>query len=93
MKSFNGFMKENRKVRENTFYIASDELLDENGEAYKWEIRPLTSKQLEKLREKCTKEVQIKGKPGQYREKLDSELYAKKLACESIVFPDLHNSG
>ena len=49
------FMKKNKKVRENTFYAATSSLVDENGEPLKWEIKPLTTEEVERIRLECTK--------------------------------------
>lgn len=85
------FMKKNKKVRENTFYAATSSLVDENGEPLKWEIKPLTTEEVERIRSECTKEVPVPGKRGQFRTKVDSNLYNDKLMVAAIVFPDLYN--
>lgn len=85
------FMKKNKKVRENTFYAATSSLVDENGEPLKWEIKPLTTEEVERIRLECTKEVPVPGKRGQFRTKVDSNMYNDKLMVAAIVFPDLYN--
>lgn len=85
------FMKKNKKVRENTFYAATSSLVDENGEPLKWEIKPLTTEEVERIRLECTKEVPVPGKRGQFRTKVDSSLYNDKLMVAAVVFPDLYN--
>ena len=85
------FMKKNKKVRENTFYAATSSLVDENGEPLKWEIKPLTTEEVERIRTECMKEVPVPGKRGQFRTKVDSNLYNDKLMVAAVVFPDLYN--
>lgn len=85
------FMKKNKKVRENTFYAATSSLMDENGEPLKWEIKPLTTEEVERIRLECTKEVPVPGKRGQFRTKVDSNMYNDKLMVAAVVFPDLYN--
>ena len=43
---------------------ATKSLVDENGEPLLWEIRPIKTKEDEKLRNECTREVPIPGKPN-----------------------------
>ncbi len=37
---------------------------DENGKPLEWEFRHITSKENEKLRDKCMIDVQVTGKPN-----------------------------
>ena len=85
------FLKKNKKVRTNTFYAATKSLVDENGEPLKWEIKALTTTETEDIRSECTTEVQVPGKPGMFRPKVDSKLYVAKLIAASVVVPDLYN--
>lgn len=85
------FLKKNKKVRVNAFYAATKSLCDVDGESLKWEIKPLTTTETEDIRSECTTEVQVPGKPGMYRPKVDSKLYMAKLVASSVVFPDLYN--
>lgn len=85
------FMKKNKKVRSNTFYPATESLLDENGKPLMWEIKPLTTDESERIKSECTKEVPVPGKRGQYRSKIDVNMYNEKLMVAAIVFPDLYN--
>lgn len=85
------FLKKNKKVRENTKYAATKSLCDENGKPLEWEIKALTTTETENIRSECTTEIQIPGKPGMYRPKIDSKLYIAKLIASSVVFPDLYN--
>ena len=85
------FLKKNKKVRTNAFYAATKSLCDANGEPLKWEIKALTTTETEDIRAAVTTEVQIPGKPGMYRQKVDSKEFVAKLIASSVVFPDLYN--
>lgn len=85
------FLKKNKKVRANAFYAATKSLCDENGEPLKWEIRAVTTSESDDIRADCTIEVQVTGKPGMYRPKIDNELFVARLCAASVVFPDLYN--
>lgn len=87
----NMFLKQNKKVRENTEYAATKSLCDENGEPLKWTIKPLSTRENEKIREDCTLDIPITGKPGMYRQKLDTAKYMSKLICTSVVEPNLYS--
>lgn len=83
------FLKGNKKEKANTTYKATKSLCDEQGNALDWEIKPLSTRDNDRIRESCTKEIPITGKPGMYREKLDTSKYIAKMICASVVFPDL----
>ena len=85
------FLKKNKKVKTNAFYPATKSLCDANGEPLKWEIKALTTTETEDIRMSVTTEVQVPGKPGLYRQKIDSKDYVAKLMVASVVFPDLYN--
>lgn len=87
----NMFLKQNKKVRENTEYAATKSLCDENGEPLKWTIKPLSTRDNENIRETCTIDIPITGKPGMYRQKLDTSKYMSKLICASVVEPNLYD--
>ena len=91
MSNLSLFLKKNKKVRENAHYAATQSLCDENGKALDWEIKALTTTESENIRMECTTEVQIPGKVGMYRPKVDSNLYVAKLIAACVVFPDLYN--
>jgi len=86
------FFKKNKVVKENTFFAATKSLLDEIGKPLMWEIRPLTTKEDEKIRDSSTMEIQIPGKPGVYRNKVNTSAYIAKLIVASVVDPDLYNA-
>lgn len=92
MSKFSRFMKANKITKKNERYAPTTSLQDENGKPLEWEFRPLTSKENEAIREACTKEVQVTGKPNLYRPKLNTAQYMQKMIAASTVFPDLYDS-
>lgn len=88
---FSKFMKNNKIQRENTTYAPTKSLLDEHGEPISFTIKPLTTKEDNDIREVCTVEVPITGKPNMYRPRLNTSKYFAKMLCACIVEPDLHN--
>lgn len=92
MNTFSSFMKKNKIKKENVKYAATKSLTDEKGNPLEWEIKAVTTKEAEKIREACTTEVPVKGKSVRFRPKFDSVLYTTKLNVAAIVYPDLYNA-
>ena len=92
MSNFSRFMKSNKIQKENTTYAATKSLVDEEGKPLLWTIKPLSSKDNEEIREACTIDVPITGRPGMFRPKFNSSKYLAKMICASVVEPDLYNS-
>lgn len=92
MSNFSKFMKANKIEKKNVMHPVTKSLVDEKGNPLEWEIRPLTTKVNESIRESCTIEVPVKGKPNQFRPKVDMNKYQAKLICAAIVSPDLNNA-
>lgn len=91
MSKFSKFMKANKIQKQNAMHPVTKSLTDENGEPLLWEIKPLTTKENEFIRESCTIEVPVKGKPNQYRPKVDMNKYQTKMICAAVVSPDLND--
>lgn len=91
MSNLSRFLKENKITKENTKYAPTKSLVDENGEPLEWEIKTITTKENDAIRDDCMIEVQIPGKPGMYRQKLNTSKYIAKMICACVVFPDLYN--
>lgn len=91
MSKFSRFMKANKVVRENGTYAPTGTLLDENGEPLRWEFRQITSRENEMLRDSCTIEVQVKGKPNLFRPKVKTADYLAGMIVASTVYPDLYD--
>ena len=92
MSKFSRFMKANKVVRKNQKYAPTKSLSDENGKPLEWEFKHISSKENEELRESCTIDVQVTGKPGMYRPKLNTSLYLSKMITASTVYPDLYDA-
>lgn len=91
MSDFTRFMKKNKTARSNAFYAATKSLADENGKPLIWELRPISSKENEELRDECVDSEPAAGKQGQYRPVFRTSKYIAKLICASVVTPDLNN--
>lgn len=89
MSKFAKFMKANKAVKENGFYPATKTLCDEKGSPLNWEFKHITSKENEEIRESCTVDIPVTGKPNMYRPKLKSSRYIQKMIAASVVVPDL----
>lgn len=92
MSKFASFMKANKVAKKNEKYAPTVSLVDANGKPLEWEFRPITSKENEVLRESCTMEVQVTGKPNLYRPKLKTSEYIAKMIVAATVFPDLYDT-
>ena len=57
-----------------------------------WTIKPLTTTESEKIREECTIEVPIPGKPNMFRQKIQTGKYLVKLMTSSVVEPNLYSA-
>lgn len=93
MSKFSLFMKQNKAVRANGKYAPTKSLTNEDGKPLEWEFRHISSRENEDLRESCTMEVQVKGKPNLFRPKLDAAKYLVKMIVASAVYPDLYDKG
>lgn len=92
MSKFNQFMKANKVEKKNETYAPTDSLMDNEGDALKWEFRHIGSKENETLRDSCTVEVQVTGKPNLFRPKLNTSQYLSKMIVASTVSPDLYDA-
>ena len=92
MSKFAKFMKANKAVKENGFYPATKSLCDEKGNPLEWEFEHISSKENEEIREGCTIDIPVTGKPNMYRPKLKSSLYIQRMIAASVVVPDLFDS-
>lgn len=92
MSQFTLFMKQNKIQKTNVKYPAVKSLKDENGDTLQWELKHLTSRENDLIRDECTSEIPIAGKPNMYRPKLNASLYLRKLIAASVVYPDLYDA-
>ncbi|MCI8749298.1 MAG: hypothetical protein HFH67_15810 [Lachnospiraceae bacterium] len=93
MSALNRFLKENKVTKKNEKYAPTKSLLFDDGTPLMWEFKHITSKQDEDIREECTAEVQVKGKPNLFRPKLSTSKYLARLVVESTVIPDLYDAS
>lgn len=91
MSNFSRFMKSNKIEKTNGFYAPTKSLCDEDGKPLEWEFRHITSKENEGLRDDCTIEVPVTGKPNMFRPKVQSGKYIQKMIAASVVMPDLYD--
>ena len=91
MSKFIKFMKSNKIEKKNGFYAPTRSLCDENGKPLEWEFRHITSKENDGLRDDCTIEVPVTGKPNMFRPKVQSSKYMQKMVAASVVVPDLYD--
>ncbi len=89
--SFAKFMKQNQVQKTNTKFKATKSLVDEKGQPLEWEIKPLSTKENDKIRDSVTSEVRVNGNKNMYRQKFDTTAYVAKMICASVVVPDLNN--
>ena len=82
-------MRQNKKPKENAFYAATSSLCDETGSPLQWELRHITSKENEELRDSCMAE-KTEGKNRVQR--LKTAEYIAKVIAASVVKPDLYNA-
>lgn len=92
MSNLSLFLKNNKKIKENTIYPATKSLMDDKGNPLGWIIKPLSTKENEDIRESCTMEVQVKGKPNMFRPKINTNLYIAKMIAASVVEPNLYSA-
>ena len=93
MSDLTRFLKKNKKIKENTTFPVTRSLADEKGKPLLWTIRPVSTSENDALRDECMIDVQIPGKPGMYRPKLQSSKYIAKLLATSVVEPNLHDKN
>lgn len=92
MSKFSKFMKANKVKKANEMYPVTESLRDENGKPLLWEFRHISSEENEAMRDECTVEVPVTGKPNVYRPKLKTSLYIRKMIVASVVMPDLYDA-
>ena len=92
MSKFSKFMKANKAEKKNEMYAVTKSLCDENGKPLEWEFRHITSKENESLRDDCTIDIPITGKPNMFRPKVQSGKYIQKMITASVVMPDLYDA-
>lgn len=92
MSNLSLFLKGNKKTKEVVPYEPTKSLCDENGDALEFKWKAISVKQDEAIRDECTKEVQVTGKPNMFRPKFNTNKYIAKMIAASCVEPDLYNA-
>lgn len=92
MSKFSKFMKANKVTKKNELHVVTQSLCDENGKPLEWEFRHITSKENEEIRDKCTYDVQVTGKPNVYRPKMNTKEYIAQMIAASVTVPDLYDA-
>lgn len=92
MSNLSLFLKGNKKQKEVVPYAPTKSLCDEEGNPLEFKWKAISVKEDDALKDACTKEVQVTGKPGVFRPKFDSNKYAAKMIAASCVEPDLYNA-
>ncbi len=91
MSKFSRFMRVNKITKPNEKYAPTGTLQDENGNPLEWEFKQISSRENEELRDSCTIEVPVTGKPNLYRPKVKTAEYLAKMIVASTVYPDLYD--
>ena len=92
MSKFNKFMKQNKIQKDNTVFAATKSLLDEDGAPLLWDVKPLTTRENESIRDSSMIEVPVVGKSNMYRPKLNTSKYLAKMMVASVVEPNLFDA-
>lgn len=88
---FRKFMKKNKKEKSNEKVVVTKSITDEKGRPVEWELKPLTSKEVNLARKRCTYDV--KDRRGAVIEsKVDTEKLTVEMLTMAIVVPDLRDS-
>jgi len=87
------FLKSNKKEKGTMTFAATKSLCDAEGEPLLWTIRAVSTTENQRIKESCTFEVPVTGKPGLFRPKTDIQAYLVKLACAATVEPNLYDKS
>lgn len=61
IESMSAFLRQNAKQITEVEYAASKRFLDKDGDPVLWRLRPLTNLEIEKIMDRNTKNIQVKG--------------------------------
>ncbi|MCL2083511.1 MAG: phage portal protein [Oscillospiraceae bacterium] len=90
--NMNAFMANNAQPMENQRIAVSPRFTDDNGQAIKWEICAISSKEDALLRKDAVKVIAQPGKRGSFSKELDLERYIAMLASRCTVYPNLNDA-
>lgn len=57
--NLSAFLKKNKKYKDDVAYKVTASLCDENGTPLDWKIKAVSTEEYERIREKCTTELQV----------------------------------
>lgn len=80
------FLKQNKKETGNIKFVASQKFVDDNGKPLEWTLRPMTSKDAERIRKAC----QSYGKGGKVN--VDTARFNRMVAANCTVEPNLKDA-
>lgn len=86
MSGLKAFLKQNKKKTENVKVVASRDFTGEDGKPLEWEIRPLKTKEADKIRSITTSI----GKDGKVTP--DTAAFNRIVAARCTVFPNLNDT-
>lgn len=86
------FLKENKKPLATQTYAPTKSITDEKGNPVEWTFKAISENVLEELREQCTRNVPVTGKPGQYIPKINTNKLTRMMIARCVVDPDLQNA-
>lgn len=86
------FLKENKKPVSVKKYAATKSITDESGKPLEWTFKAISENVLEELRDECTRNVPVTGKPGQYIPKVNTNKLTRMMIARCVVEPDLQNA-
>lgn len=89
MNSFKAFLKKNKKEKPVIKYVASNDFVDENGNPIEWELKAISSKQVDILRDTYSITKREKGKA---KTDFDSKGFNSALIVETVIYPDLFDA-
>lgn len=92
MSELKAFFAENVEKVEVTEYVVSERFKDAEGKPIAWKLKALSAGEEEAIRTDATRREQVPGKPGQYRERMDTNAYVRKIAVRTVVFPNLNDA-
>lgn len=79
------FFKENAKEIKTEKVVVSDRFTDEDGKPLEWEIRTLSAREEETIRDNCT----MKGKKG--GDSLNDAKYTRVIITKAVKYPNLND--
>lgn len=88
IETMNAFLRQNAKQKTEVEYAASTRFTNTNGDPVLWRLRPLTNKELEKIIDRNTKNIQVKGTRETQKE-YNQAAAQMEMTLASVVYPDL----